>query len=97
MGPLEDLHREFKDRGLVVVGIESWTRFGPAVLEQYREKFGITFPLLHGGPPKGYGVWVTPSVVILDGVRRPVAFMSGRECNWLELRRLVRTLLAESQ
>lgn len=97
MAPLNNLYEELKDQGFLAVGIESWTRSGPAILKQYREKFGVTFPLLYGGPPAGYGVWVTPSAVVLDRKGRPVAVMSGGECNWVKVRQLIRKLLAKSR
>ena len=96
MAPLEALHQDFRDRGFSVIGVESWSRLGPARLKLY-EQYGITFPLLFGGPPAGYGAWATPSVSVIDRKGRVVAYRSGGDCNLSSARELLRVLLTESE
>src|SRR5690606_41541609 len=50
---LVQLHRDYRDRGLEIVGLAYEVTGDSAVdnrqLRRYREKFGIGFPLLHAG------------------------------------------------
>lgn len=82
----------------MVVGIESWSRGGAMRLKLYEQQFGVTFPLLHDGPPYGYPAVGTPTVVLLDRNGRVVGWRSG-ECDWhsREVKELLRILLAQSR
>jgi len=76
---LETFHKEWKDRGLVVVAIQGG-RWARNRLRAHKEHFGITFPLLYDGPPYAYGAYGSPTIVILNKQGMPVAYRRG-ECS----------------
>ncbi|MDP3727602.1 MAG: hypothetical protein Q8R35_03110 [bacterium] len=97
MSPLEQVYQQYRQQGLAVVGIESWSRRGPMRLQLYRQQYGITFPLLHGGPPDGYVAFGSPAVYVIDRRGRVVAYRSGGDCDWVSpaFGSLLQVLLAE--
>lgn len=98
MPPLESLYQEFKNEGLVVVGVESWSRRGPMRLKLYEQEYGITFPLLYGGPPHGYAAAWSPTIALHNRQGRLIATQRG-DCDWssASVKTLIRELLAESR
>lgn len=96
MGPLENLYQQFKDKGFVVVGLESWSRAGPHRLEYYRKQYGITFPLLYDGPIWGVPARGSPTAVLFDRTGRVVAYSTGGESDWngASFRQLITILVA---
>ena len=79
MPAMERLHRRFKDRGLVVLGISEDTD-GASVVGPYLKKHGLTFPV--GLDPKmavagQYGVWAVPSTFIIDKSGKRILFANG--------------------
>ncbi|MBI4134516.1 MAG: hypothetical protein HY471_00190 [Candidatus Sungbacteria bacterium] len=96
MAPLDQLHRSFAGKDFTVIGLESWSRNGPARLELYRQQYGVTFPLLYGGPAYGYGAWGSPTVVLLRKDGRVVASRRG-SCDTGALGSLIQYLLDDQK
>jgi len=82
---LQEIYEEMKDRGLVVVAVE--TRGDRARAEKFIEEKGITFTVLYdegdGVAGKLYGVYAVPTSFIIDrnGVirYRHIGFRKGME------------------
>lgn len=75
MPSLEKLHREFKDRGLVVLAIASRDNFED--VETIRQKLGLTFPLLvdeQGKTAVEYLATGFPETFIIDAGGRLLMF-----------------------
>lgn len=79
MTPLESFHRTVAAEANVV-GILSWTKRGAGKLQRHREQYGLTFALLHDGPPMAI-VRGSPTVLVLDKAGVPVAWGRG-DCDW---------------
>lgn len=97
MPMFERLHREFKARGLNVVGIN--VREDPKAVREYSKTLGLTFPLVLD--PKGeinaaYGVIGLPTTFLFGRDGRAVALAIGpRAWTSAPARSLIQTLLAE--
>jgi peroxiredoxin len=97
MPTLEALWREYRDRGLVVVGI-SVDRGAPrAVLEPYVQNLGLTFPILLDPDLRTAGAWrVTglPATFIVRPAGDVAAMAFGaREWNSAEMKAVLEPLL----
>lgn len=93
MPNVEKLHKEFKDRGVVVLGINDEEI---ADAKRFVQKYGYTFPTLidaKGSVSKQYGIQAIPQTFVIDRDGKIVAqFMgTGQEVN---LRDTVKELLA---
>lgn len=66
-------------------------------LQLYHEQYGVTFPLLYGGPPDKYYSFGSPATYLIDRSGRVVAFRSGGSADWssAEFGALLKTLLDE--
>lgn len=89
---MEGLYRELKDEGFVVLAVEWWTP--RSRLKVFEQQYGVTYPMLTGGPPHGYPVRGSPSLALLDRTGRAVAYRPGGECDLREVKPLIRALLA---
>jgi cytochrome c biogenesis protein CcmG/thiol:disulfide interchange protein DsbE len=75
---LEQLWREHRDRGVVVVGLAAKDFRKDALA--FAERFGLTFPLVFDGPGKtlsGFGVTGFPETFVLDREGRVVDVLTG--------------------
>ena len=76
---LEQTWRRYRDRGLVVVGIDAQDFSGDA--KRFARKYGITYPIVHDGPGATlgrYGVTGFPETFFVDRTGRLVgAHISG--------------------
>jgi peroxiredoxin len=93
------LYQEFKDEGLVMVGVN--LRESPEAVRAFAQEFGITFPLLldaAGQSPRLFGLWGHPNTVLIDSQGRVMGLVRG-ERDWQSdaAKRLVRQLLAEGE
>lgn len=93
MPHVEKLHKEFKDRGLVVLGMNDEE---VADAKRFVQKHGYTFPTLvdaESAVSKQYGIQAIPQTVVIDRDGKIAAhFMgTGQEAN---LREAVKVLLA---
>lgn len=93
MPHVEKLHKEFKDKGVVVIGINDEEI---ADAKRYVQKYGYTFPTLidaEGSVSKQYGIQAIPQTFVIDRDGKIAAhFMgTGQEEN---LRQTVKELLA---
>ncbi|MBN8549054.1 MAG: TlpA family protein disulfide reductase [Deltaproteobacteria bacterium] len=75
MPALQRLHDQFKDQGfsVVAVGIDD----EPGALEEFRQKFGLSFPVLvdtTGVTKSGYKTTGVPESFIIDAAGRMVMF-----------------------
>jgi hypothetical protein len=68
--------------GVAVVGVGMFGRRAKERLRMYRDRNGLTFPLVYDGPPDGYGAWGSPSVAILNPRGELVGFRRGGEGHW---------------
>jgi peroxiredoxin len=89
------LYQEFKDEGLVMVGVN--LRESPEAVRGFAQEFGMTFPLLldpEGQSPRLFGLWGHPNTVLIDRQGRVVGLVRG-ERDWQSeaARRLVQRLL----
>lgn len=97
MPTLEALWREFRDRGLVVVGI-SVDRGAPrAVLEPYLRNLGLTFPVLLDPDMETARAWrvtgLPATFVIRPGGEVAGMALGAREWNSDEMRALLEPML----
>lgn len=97
MPTLEALWREYREHGLVVIGV-SVDRGAPrAVLEPYIRNHGLTFPILLDPDSRAAGAWRVTGIPATFLVRPggEVAGMAAgaREWNSREMRALIETLL----
>jgi peroxiredoxin len=93
------LYREFKDDGLVMVGVN--LRVGPEAVREFAQEFDMTFPLLldaEGQSPRLFGLWGHPNTVLIDRQGRVTGLVRG-ERDWQSeaARRLVRQLLSTAE
>ena len=75
---LEDVWRENRDRGLIVVGLDA--KDFRADARRFAERFGLTFPLVYDGPGDStdpYGVTGFPETFVIDREGRVVAAFKG--------------------
>jgi cytochrome c biogenesis protein CcmG, thiol:disulfide interchange protein DsbE len=75
---LEEVWRENRDRGLVVVGLDA--KDFRADARRFAERFGLTFPLVYDGPGDStdpYGVTGFPETFVIDREGRVVAAFAG--------------------
>jgi cytochrome c biogenesis protein CcmG, thiol:disulfide interchange protein DsbE len=75
---LEEVWREQKSRGLVVVGLDS--KDFRADARRFAERYGMTFPLLYDGPgdsTSSYGVTGFPETFVIDREGKVVAAFKG--------------------
>lgn len=97
MPALEELHRDYASRGLIVLGVN--LREAPAHVRRYAGELGLTFPLVldADGKINGlYGVVGLPVTFIVARDGRAVAFAIGpREWSSPSARALIQALLAE--
>jgi peroxiredoxin len=93
------LYREFKDDGLVIVGVN--LRENPEAVRGFAQEFGMTFPLLLDAEeqsPRLFALWGHPNTVLIDRQGRVVGLVRG-ERDWQSeaARRLVRQLLSTAE
>ena len=97
MPALEQLHRDFASRGLVMIGINA--REDAATIRRYARELALTFPLLvdtDGKINALYGVVGLPATFIIGRDGRAVAFAVGtREWASTPARALIEALLKE--
>ena len=75
---LEEVWRDNRDRGLVVVGLDA--KDFRADARRFAERFGLTFPLVYDGPGDStdpYGVTGFPETFVIDREGRVVAAFKG--------------------
>ncbi|HUG65587.1 MAG TPA: TlpA disulfide reductase family protein [Gaiellaceae bacterium] len=75
---LEEIWRENRDRGLVVVGLNA--KDFRADARKFAERFDLTFPLVYDGPGEtldGFGVTGFPETFVLDREGRVVEAFAG--------------------
>ena len=75
---LEEVWRDNRDRGLVVVGLDA--KDFRADARRFAERFGLTFPLVYDGPGDStdpYGVTGFPETFVIDREGRVVAAFAG--------------------
>jgi peroxiredoxin len=97
MPTLEALWREYRERGLIVLGV-SVDRGAPrAVLDPYVGRLGLTFPVLLDADLKASQGWrvngLPATFVIRPGGQAVGMAFGAREWNSAEMRRLLETLL----
>jgi peroxiredoxin len=101
MPALEALWREYRDRGLVVVGV-SIDRGGPrALIEPYLRNLDLTFPVLLDPQMEVANAWKVPGVpatfVIRPGGEVVGLAIGAREWNSREMKALVERLLTHAR
>ena len=75
---LEEVWRENRDRGLVVVGLDA--KDFRADARRFAERYGLTFPLVYDGPGDSthpYGVTGFPETFVIDREGQVVAAFAG--------------------
>ena len=75
---LEEIWRENRDRGVVVVGLDG--RDFRADARRFARRYGLTFPLVYDGPGDeldGYGVTGFPETFVIDREGRVVRAFIG--------------------
>jgi cytochrome c biogenesis protein CcmG/thiol:disulfide interchange protein DsbE len=75
---LEEVWRENRDRGLVVVGLDA--KDFRADARRFADRFGLTFPLVYDGPGETTGPWgVTgfPETFVIDREGKVVEAFAG--------------------
>jgi cytochrome c biogenesis protein CcmG/thiol:disulfide interchange protein DsbE len=75
---LEEVWRDNRDRGLVVVGLDA--KDFRADARRFAERFGLTFPLVYDGPGDStdpYGVTGFPETFVIDREGHVVAAFKG--------------------
>jgi cytochrome c biogenesis protein CcmG/thiol:disulfide interchange protein DsbE len=75
---LEQVWREHRDRGLVVVGLDA--KDFRADARRFAERYGLTFPLVYDGPgdlTSSYGVTGFPETFVVDRKGKVVAAFKG--------------------
>ena len=75
---LEEVWREHRDRGLVVVGLDAKDFRADAL--RFAKRFGLTFPLVYDGPgdsTSSFGVTGFPETFVIDREGRVVAAFKG--------------------
>jgi peroxiredoxin len=97
MPTLEALWREYREHGLVVIGV-SVDRGAPrAVLEPYIRHHGLTFPILLDPDSRAAGAWrvtgIPATFLIRPGGEVAGMAAGAREWNSPEMRALIETLL----
>ena len=63
--------------GVTVLGVGMFGKRHRERLRLYRERLGITFPLVYDGPPFGHGAWGSPSIAIVGPHGDLVAYRPG--------------------
>jgi peroxiredoxin len=95
---LDQLHREFAPRGLVVVAIN--VREGEDAVRRYTKELGLTFPVMldrDGRIDRAYGVVGLPTTFVVGRDGRAVALAVGaREWGNASGRAIIESLLAEA-
>ncbi len=74
---LSELDREYKDKGLVILGVNDEDR---ATARRFAEKAGLTFPTLDDSGLKAhrlFRVYNIPAVFLIDRTGKVVVFMKG--------------------
>jgi peroxiredoxin len=97
MPTLEGLWKEYRGRGLVVIGV-SVDRGAPrALLEPYIRNHGLTFPILLDPDSRAAGAWrvtgIPATFVVRPGGEVAGMATGAREWNSGEMRALIETLL----
>jgi peroxiredoxin len=97
MPTLESLWREYRGRGLVVLGV-STDRGGPRpLLEPYVSRLGLTFPILLDADQRAAGAWRVTSLpatfVVRPGGEAVGLAFGAREWNSAEMRALLARFL----
>lgn len=100
MPAMEQLHRQYQDKGLVVLGVfTDITPDNADAMKSYFSKQGLTFPvlLLNGGSVKGFTLGWTPVTFLVDKSGRLAGKAFGYK-NWTspEAKEVIDHLLAES-
>jgi peroxiredoxin len=75
---LEEVWRDHRDRGLVVVGLDA--KDFRADARRFADRFGLTFPLVYDGPGDStdpYGVTGFPETFVIDREGKVIAAFKG--------------------
>jgi peroxiredoxin len=99
MPTLEALWREYRDRGLVVVGV-SVDRGAPrALIDPYVRNLGLTFPILLDPDTRTADAWrvrgLPATFVVRPGGEVAGMALGAREWNSAEMKALIETLLPQ--
>jgi hypothetical protein len=78
----QSVYPAFQRDGVAVLGVGMFGKRHSARLKLYRERMGITFPLVYDGPPYGHGAWGSPSIAVLGPRGDVIAYRPGGEANW---------------
>ena len=97
MPTLEGLWREYREHGLVVIGVSVDRGALRAVLEPYIRHHGLTFPILLDPDSRAAGAWrvtgIPATFVVRPGGEVAGMATGAREWNSAEMRALIETLL----
>ena len=98
MPSIQHVHDEYKDRGLVVLAVNSTSQDNVAAVDAFVAEFGLTFPVVmdyEGKVAKLYRLTALPTTYFIgrDGVIRKVTV--GGPMSEASLRATVEALLAE--
>lgn len=98
MPAFEQLHRDFTEQGLTVLGVN--VREGTRAIQRYARELGLTFPLVldsDGEIRASYGVIGLPTTFLIGRDGRTVALAVGpREWDSGPARAIIQALLTES-
>ena len=97
MPTLEGLWKEYRGRGLVVIGVSVDRGAPQALLEPYIRNHGLTFPILLDPESRAAGAWrvtgIPATFVVRPGGEVAGMATGAREWNSGEMRALIETLL----
>lgn len=91
---VERIHRDYKDKGVVVLGI--WTFHPPERLKEFAEVHGFTFPILldDGKVRRAYKISMTPTDIVIDKAGK-IRFIMGGYADKRPLRQAIEAALRE--
>lgn len=95
MPSMERLYNEYKNKGLVIVGIDFMER--PGVVEKYLKKTGLTFPILldkYGKVADQFNAKLIPTTYIIDKKGKAIGkVIGGRDWDGEHVRAIIEWLL----
>lgn len=88
------LHKQFEERGLVIVGI-SLDAQGPGVVQKFTDSLGITYPIVMGNDEvtEAYQVQVMPTTFVVDREGRIRHKKVGAIADQVEFEKLIASFL----